>query len=79
MAGARICASVSLPLPKRSTVSTQPAAAPGTVTACTELMGMVAPVAPSGRPRSCRMRSSVQAAPERPEPLSADTDPVAAS
>ncbi len=78
MAGARICSSVSLPLPKRSTVSTQPAGAPGTVTACTLSMGIL-PAGPEPSPRSARMVSSVHLRPARPDPFMADTLPVEAS
>ncbi len=78
MAGARICARDSLPLPKRSTVSTHPAAAPGTVAAWTLLMG-ISPATPSASPSSRRTASSVHLPPDRPDPFSADTLPVLAS
>lgn len=71
---------LSLPLPNRSTVSTHPAAAPGTVTACTLSIGILPSAAGAGAsPRSARMRSSVACWLARPDPLSADTRPVAAS
>lgn len=72
MAGVRICSKVSFPLPNLSTASTQPAAAPGTVTACTLVIGML-PVTPSGILRSLRIVSSVTFPPERPEPFMACT------
>lgn len=78
MAGARICSIDTFPLPNRSTVSTHPAAAPGTVTAWTLAMGIL-PASPSGTPRSARIVSSVHLAPERPEPFMADTLPVVPS
>lgn len=69
---------LSFPLPNRSTVSTHPAAAPGTVAAWALLMG-ISPTSPSGIPRLLRTASSVHLPPARPEPLSADTRPVLAS
>ncbi len=69
---------LSLPLPKRSTVSTQPAAAPGTVAAWTLFMG-ISPTLSSGSPRLLRTASSVHLPPARPEPFRADTLPVFAS
>lgn len=78
MAGAKICSMLSLPLPKRSTASHQPAAAPGTVTACTLVSG-IEPGAPSASPSECRMVSSVHLAPARPDPFMAEILRVLAS
>jgi hypothetical protein len=60
-------------VPKRSSVSCQPAQAPGTVTAWGWLQG-IAPSSPSAW-----THSSVSPAGARPEPLSALTAPDAAS
>ena len=76
MAGAKISPIVTFALPNLSWVSTQPAAAPGTVTAWALLKGMC-PSSPS--PTSLRILSRVHLAPERPEPFIARTSFFSAS
>src|ERR1700761_8908347 len=68
IAGARICASDTLPLPNLSTQSTQPAAAPGTVTEWTLVVGMF-PIVPSAMPRAFLNCLSSRFALLRPEPF----------
>ena len=63
---------LTLPLPNFSTLSTHPAAAPGTVAAIASSPGIL-PCSPGFKPSCLRTRSKLELFAARPEPLRACT------